>query len=64
MIQTQMKKKAGVAAKLEKLFHEADTTGDGNVSWDEFHELLSNDKVWTHKYIIYMYIYRERDIHT
>jgi len=44
MVQTKMKEKAQFAAKLEEVFLEADDSGDGMVSWEEFRELLKNPK--------------------
>lgn len=41
MIQNKLREKAGYAARLEQVFREADRSGDGKVTWEEFEELLS-----------------------
>jgi len=41
----KMKEKESMAASLEKIFKEGDTSKDGAISKDEFHQMLANEQV-------------------
>jgi hypothetical protein len=45
MILRQMRRKAKISKKMHTLFHEADETGNGYVSHDEFIEVMKDDRV-------------------
>lgn len=43
MLQQKQREKESYAAKLKNVFKQLDTSGDGQLTWDEFHSLVSND---------------------
>merc|ERR1712050_591424 len=45
VIQEQNNKREAVARHLKELFHEADTSGDGKITWSELREHLGNQYV-------------------
>jgi len=52
MIEERMREKAEYGQKLEELFKEADQSGDGTISRDEFEVLLDNPRVKTYMGIL------------